>query len=145
MNVTVAEAESLLQTEYYGYTHDSTGQVHVACEQYSLPEEIQQHVDFVTPTLHFDAKLELKKKKRAMDTNEVNNLRKRKTPTAGAAKQIGSPNDGSLPKQGATLSVESLVSELENCDESIVPECLRALYLLPADFPVADGSKFCPV
>ena len=56
-DVTVAEAEELLGTEYYVYEHQS-GHKHIACEKaYHLPEHVSKHVDLVTPTLHFDVKV----------------------------------------------------------------------------------------
>ncbi|KAG1881010.1 peptidase S8/S53 domain-containing protein [Suillus subluteus] len=54
--VTVKEAERLMNTEYNVYTHVS-GQEHVACEAYHLPEHISTRVDFVLPSVNFDVKL----------------------------------------------------------------------------------------
>ncbi|KAF2217659.1 hypothetical protein CERZMDRAFT_108334 [Cercospora zeae-maydis SCOH1-5] len=54
VDATIDEAERLLQTEYHVYEHQSTGQLHVACEQYSIPADLRRHVDFITPTVHFD-------------------------------------------------------------------------------------------
>ncbi|KAH7917848.1 subtilisin-like protein [Leucogyrophana mollusca] len=56
VNSTVAEAEELLRTKYYVYDHN-TGARHVACESYHLPAHVTPHIDFVTPTIHFDAKV----------------------------------------------------------------------------------------
>ncbi len=57
-NVSIAQAEDLLKTEYYVYGHEATGAEHVACgTAYHLPEHVSKHVDLVTPTLHFDVKL----------------------------------------------------------------------------------------
>lgn len=39
------------------YERDISRQPHVACSKYSLPAHINPHVDFVTLTLHFDAKI----------------------------------------------------------------------------------------
>ncbi|KAH7913546.1 peptidase S8/S53 domain-containing protein [Hygrophoropsis aurantiaca] len=55
-NSTTAEAEKLLRAEYYVYIHD-TGVEHVATESYHLPSHMTTHVDFVMPTIHFDAKV----------------------------------------------------------------------------------------
>lgn len=55
-SATVNEAEELLKTRYHVYEHES-GQPHIACEEYSLPTHLQEHVEFVYPTVHFDAKL----------------------------------------------------------------------------------------
>ena len=57
-DVTVAEAESLLKTEYHVYGRDASSATHIACDAaYHLPEHVSKHVELVTPTLHFDVKL----------------------------------------------------------------------------------------
>jgi tripeptidyl-peptidase-1 len=146
VDVTVSEAEGLLNTQYFEYKHAMTGQSHVACEEYSLPEDIKQHIDFVTPTVHFDAKVENPKKRRSLNENEIA-IAKRQTSATGHNVQpgightIGSPGDKSLPKNGGKVSWETVINELENCDVSIVPDCLRALYEFPPNFPANAKSK----
>lgn len=110
-NVTVSEAESLLGAEYYVYQHDVEEQPeHLACAgKYHLPEHVSKHVELVTPTLHFDAK-----------------LRRRNEPSVNA-RTIGQPGQStSYPK--TTGMISELLTELEDCDELITPICLRALY-----------------
>src|SRR5450432_2689064 len=46
-NATVEKAERLLKTTYFQYTHEG-GKVHVACEEYSVPEHLSDHIDFIT-------------------------------------------------------------------------------------------------
>jgi len=146
-NVTISEAEQLLKAKYYEYTHLQTGQTHVACEEYSLPEDVQQHVDFVTPTLHFDVKIENHQKRRSMNKNEVA-IAKRQTAAAGHQVQpgightIGSPGDKSLPKNGGRIPFGTILDQLEHCDKSIVPNCLRALYLFPPNFPASPKNSY---
>ncbi|KAI9046641.1 hypothetical protein LZ554_009383 [Drepanopeziza brunnea f. sp. 'monogermtubi'] len=146
-NVTVSEAETLLKAKFYEFTHVETGQTHVACEEYSVPEYIQKHVDFITPTVHFDAKVDLKKKRRAMTADDIA-LAKRQTSKVGHKVQpgigrtIGSPSDKSLPKLGDKVHFGTIIDELENCDVSIVPNCLRALYLFPASFPTSSKNSY---
>jgi tripeptidyl-peptidase-1 len=53
VNVTVEEAESLLKTQYHVYTNVQTGKDHLACDEYSVPIHIKEHIDFITPTIHF--------------------------------------------------------------------------------------------
>jgi tripeptidyl-peptidase-1 len=136
-NVSAAEAEKLLNTAYFEYVHGTTGQPHIACEAYSLPEYIQEHVDFVTPTVHFDAKVKNPKKRRMLNENEINIAKRQTTTVAGHDVQpgtgisIGSPGDGSLPKSGGEVPFGTILNQLENCDISIVPNCLRVLYEFP--------------
>lgn len=145
-NVTIAEAESLLRAHFYEFTHVETGQTHVACEEYSVPEGIQKHIDFITPTVHFDAKVDLKKKRRAMTAHDIAMVKRQASKVGhkvqpGVGRAIGSPGDKSLPKLGGKIPFGTIIDELKNCDSSIVPNCLRALYLLPPKFLASSKSK----
>lgn len=51
---TVEEAEHLFKTEYWYYQHTDNGGYRLACDDYSLPEEVQKHVDFAMPTIQLD-------------------------------------------------------------------------------------------
>lgn len=53
--VTIAQAEKLLHTQYASYQHVYTGAEVLRCLQYSLPDHIHRHVDFVAPTTSFPA------------------------------------------------------------------------------------------
>lgn len=121
---TVDEAENLLKTEYNVYQHKETGQPHVACEEYSIPYHLTEHVDFVYPTVHFDAKLKRNNKENA-DALE------KRTISPGKDKSLGEPTSFSLPKLGQYMPSSKIITELANCDTQIVPDCLRALYRFP--------------
>ncbi|KIJ15544.1 hypothetical protein PAXINDRAFT_62902, partial [Paxillus involutus ATCC 200175] len=105
VSATVEEAERLLQTEYNLYAH-TTGKEHVACDSYHLPAHISPHVDFVTPTVHFDAKLNRR--------------------STEPARTIGQPGAGSGPKTTGKLNGTPL-GDLSTCNEYITLDCLRAL------------------
>ena len=120
-DASITEVEALLKTEYKVYEH-STGQAHVACDEYSLPQEISEHVDFIMPTVHFDTKIvgdpEKRKEKRGF--------------------RPGSSDNGWLPKKGPTISgpgadpdIAPQPFSLTTCNTQITPDCLRALYNLP--------------
>ncbi|MCJ1227495.1 hypothetical protein MMC12_004151 [Toensbergia leucococca] len=130
-DATVEEAENLLKTEYHVYRH-ADGKPHVACDGYHVPEHVSQHVDFITPTVHFDAKI-------APPPDHLNPKMKRADPSAaagvpvkgGVGKSIGSPGSGSIPKSGGEINIDSIIDQLEDCDVHITPNCLRALYEFP--------------
>ncbi|KIJ66050.1 hypothetical protein HYDPIDRAFT_87640 [Hydnomerulius pinastri MD-312] len=117
---TVQEAEDLLHTSYHVYGHES-GSEHVACESYHLPEHLATHVDFVTPTVHFDAKL-----------SKRDGVRK--------VQPVGLPGEGTGPK--TTGQVSSWIDQLEDCDNHITPLCLRALYGLIYEPLSADNNSY---
>jgi tripeptidyl-peptidase-1 len=130
-NATASQAENLLKTEYHLYEHTS-GHAHVACNEYSLPAHLTEHIDIVTPTVHFDKRIGAP---RHMERGErlpekLRNLNKRELETTNSLHGIlGSPQDASNPKQGAAV-VDALMT-LDNCDSMITPACLRALYNMP--------------
>lgn len=51
---TVEEAERLFSTEYWHYQHVENGGIRLAVDEYSLPEHVQKHIDFVMPTVQLD-------------------------------------------------------------------------------------------
>jgi tripeptidyl-peptidase-1 len=63
---------------------------------------------------------------------------------SGVGNSIGSPGDASLPKNGGKIPFGTVLNELANCDVSIVPDCLRALYQFPPNFPANSKSESTP-
>ena len=153
LDATVAEAEGLLKTKYYLHKHSQTGKPHVGCSEYSIPEYIRPHIDFITPTVHFDTKIPQAKplQQRAFDESILEKRVPQASPsvstaavgapveTKAAVNVITNPNNGFHPKKGADINIQSIITELENCNQFIVPDCLRALYLFPPN--VAANSK----
>ena len=120
-NASLAEAESLLHTEYKFYEHKS-GQGHIACDQYSVPKHLKEHIDLIMPTIHFDVKIVADPAKR----------RKR------GLLNIGDPTSSWLPKKGETISrvgadpnAAAVANSLATCNTQITPLCLQALYGAP--------------
>ena len=150
-DATVKQAEDLLKTKFFRHEH-TTGTPHIGCDAYHIPEHLKDHVDFITPTVHFDIKIPHAQEKRTPAPNAVE---RRATSTAAeghavtskaAVKEITNPNGGSLPKKGANLgsTLENIIMELENCDTFIVPDCLRALYrFVRMDRFSTRKSPFC--
>ncbi|TFY61990.1 hypothetical protein EVJ58_g4155 [Rhodofomes roseus] len=125
VNVTIEEAERLLGTEYYVYQFgEDESHTHVAChEKYHLPEHVSKHVEIVSPTLHFDTK----PRGPAGQWQKVGSRDDASASSNSSAHAIGQPGFGtSFPK--TTGTVQGIIDQLENCDEQIVPNCLRALY-----------------
>ncbi|KAF9243183.1 peptidase S8/S53 domain-containing protein [Melanogaster broomeanus] len=122
VSATIEEAERLLQAEYNLYSHD-TGKKHVACDSYHLPAHVSPHVDFVTPTVHFDAKLT------------------RRSTEPSPARVVGQPGAGSGPKTTGTFYGAEL-SDLATCNEYITLDCLRALYEIPETPYSTPGNTY---
>lgn len=124
VNASIAEVEGLLKTEYKVYEH-TTGQKHIACDEYSVPQDVSQHIDLIMPTIHFDTKI-------------VGDPEQRKQKRDGAFRPGNTDNNGFLPKKGPTISgpgadpdVTPQPFDLSTCNTQITPDCLRALYGFP--------------
>ncbi len=66
VHVTVAEAESLLEAEYYEFSHLSSGKTSIRLASgYNVPSHMVHAIDFVSPTTRFPAisKLQIAPKK----------------------------------------------------------------------------------
>ncbi|KAE9408682.1 subtilisin-like protein [Gymnopus androsaceus JB14] len=107
VEATVEQAEELMNTEYHIFEH-STGQEHIACDEYHLPHNVAPHVEIVLPSVHFDAIIE-------------------KRSSEQPARTVGLPGSGNGPKKGAATSPNTN-SDLSTCDEEITVDCLKALY-----------------
>ena len=126
-DATVEEAERLLEAEYHVYGHGESGRRHVACGEYHVPRHVQAHIDFVTPTVHFDVQV----RERGVEGR------------APGADGIGAWR-GRHPTKMAHAS-EPVVDDLAHCSGNITPDCLRALYgipVLPADAKVHPNNSF---
>ena len=117
----ISEVESLLKTEYKVYQH-TTGQNHIACDDYSVPEQLSQHIDLIMPTIHFDTKI-------------VGDEQHRNQKRDPAFLPGNTNNNGWLPKKGPTIlgpganpDVAPQPFALSTCNTQITPDCLRALY-----------------
>ncbi|KAK7001799.1 serine protease S53 [Favolaschia claudopus] len=104
VNATAGEVERLLQTEYYVYEH-SSGAEQFGCHNYSLPVHIREHIDLIKPTIQFDHRVAAPKRLKKRHVQPSTNVK----------------------TNGVTVSSKTKMS-LDNCDEIITPDCLRALY-----------------
>lgn len=139
VNATTSEVESLLNTEYHVYTHPSGAEqigsfslifflsdadyvLHAGCHSYSVPAHIREHIDLIKPTVHFNHR---------PSPQTRTSLERR-------AGNLGAPTSGRGPKK-STAKV-TITPTLENCDQMITLDCLRALYSVDYK-PVATAKN----
>lgn len=77
------------------------------CEEYNIPATLQSKIDFITPTLHFDAKL---KPRDAKSEKEKRAVSQHINP--------GNPSGGNIPKY-QPLAKSNLIKELSDCDKQV--------------------------
>lgn len=116
----VIEAERLLNTDFYVYEHEN-GKATIGTDRYYVPERVQPHLDFITPTLHFVRPIDKRDNLSSAAANAV-------AAVGRVANAEGSPSMGSLPKERLLPDPFKVISDLRNCSNSTVPICLRTLY-----------------
>ena len=108
------EAGNLLVTEYYIYQHHQTGTQNIACDEYHVPADVQDHVDYITPgtrlRLHPSKVNELKRSHR----DEIIEKRGLKAMYTGLSPIAREGVDGLPPLN------------LTNCDEFVTPQCVKS-------------------
>lgn len=130
-DATVDEAQSLLKTEYYRYQH-SSGHQHVGCTEYHVPEHVSSHIDFITPTVVFDAKRAQSKDKYLRRIKRTKLKAAIGTPIdPNVALEVGAPDSASLPKPGPVVNDSAIAAKVETCGSYMTPTCLRELYQIP--------------
>ncbi|KAJ7320853.1 subtilisin-like protein [Mycena albidolilacea] len=118
LDVTIAEAESLLRAEYYVYSDDEDGSVRVGCHDgYTLPDHVSKHVDLVWPTVHFGGPRSISRRSESVP------------PSSRFGRESGA----------STIPIENLAALAESgCDTSVTLDCLRELYNF--DFTPVSGD-----
>ncbi|KAH9170019.1 subtilisin-like protein [Lactarius sanguifluus] len=120
LDLTVATAERLIDTEYHIYEHPS-GSRRIGCLSYSVPEHISDHVEVIKPTVQVNFHL----------PQYPARLRRRAN-----LNHLSQPPISHLPRALANGAKIDATLSLKNCDRFITPECLRALY----DFRYIAGA-----
>jgi tripeptidyl-peptidase I len=106
-------------TEYHEYQDSHTWGIMPACDEYHLPKHIQEHVDYVFPGAKLVAPVRNKR---------VQIPRSRNRPPF-KLQQLKCPN----PARS---------SDLSQCDITMSPACLAALYKIPAArWPAVEGNS----
>ncbi|KAF2435263.1 subtilisin-like protein [Tothia fuscella] len=117
-HASVDEVETLLGTKYHVYENKHTGEIVGGCDEYSVPGAVREHIDFITPTVHHDHRLELRNSKRLEQ----------------------SPSPHLLPRDLNILGGAN--ASFPGCDQLITPECLRSLYHIPIDNTTHPNNSF---
>ncbi|EGG11812.1 putative aorsin endoprotease precursor [Melampsora larici-populina 98AG31] len=125
VDLTVSQANQLLKTEYGIYDHPD-GNVHIACEEYSVPEYISDHLDLVIPSVHFDMRSNKGKIEQA--SNQKRNNKRRSTIFKREIHSIdvaqGSPLIRKPVPKPQIINSESS-DPFSTCDQTTTLDCLN--------------------
>lgn len=118
---TVDEMEKLFGTRYHLYENAHSGELTISCNAYHVPKSIQEHIDFVSPTIGFDVN----------SVPGLKKLNKRSQPEYGWGPPIGKPMGNWRPQNPGNLN---------NCSGLVTPACIKALYGLPDHVDAVAGN-----
>jgi tripeptidyl-peptidase-1 len=112
-NASVGEVERLLAAEYFVYEHEDSGDLNVACDAYSVPSLMREHIDLITPTVHFNTKLGSRRVPRTRRSSGGSVLRRQ----------------GQLSPRTSLQNASDHTQCVGNA--AMLPSCIRALYGVP--------------
>ncbi|ESK96314.1 protease s8 tripeptidyl peptidase [Moniliophthora roreri MCA 2997] len=111
--IPIDTADSLFDTSFESFVHEASGEQMIRTLEYSIPVDLQSHIDLVHPTTTFVKKI-------------------RSTP------QISFP--APLPPTNETLEERALGAP-SSCNSVVTPSCLESLYGIPATRATQSSNK----
>lgn len=130
------EVEEIMVADFYIFQHTATGTKNVAVDEYHLPQDIQEHVDFITPGIKMrpDPR-ELKKLKHKRDAKLP--IKRDTQPTYTNLRPIGGNQNPAalIPNFSPSLLTP------ENCDKYVTAACMRAQYEIPNNTLASPGNE----
>ena len=114
-SIPVSHANALFGADYSIFKHEATGSQITRTLSYSIPVELQGHLELVHPSISFDV--------------PVN-----QSPANVTRLSLASQNSTASSRIGTRQSVPS------SCEFEITPSCLQALYSIPTE-PATQSTK----
>jgi tripeptidyl-peptidase-1 len=125
-DASTAEVEALIKTEYYKYAHHGTGRTNIGCDEYYLPEHVQEHVDYITPGI------------KLLTPSRPPKLQKRTFGVTTNGTHITKPKMKAMP-ESLTSILASPLSAI--CDLVAIPLCIKTLYNITTPTKAAAGNQ----
>ncbi|KAL7623689.1 hypothetical protein AAE478_005241 [Parahypoxylon ruwenzoriense] len=141
----VSQVEDLLMTDYHVWEHIDTEVKNIACDEYHVPKQVKEHIDYITPGI----KLMGYGNTQAPPSRKRSILREpvSESDLGDLMSERSRDNNRPLPKRTTGSRVEGplrFASPVEpadvasgnftlpgGCDKYITPDCIRALYGIP--------------
>ncbi|CAK7264281.1 hypothetical protein SEPCBS119000_000908 [Sporothrix epigloea] len=132
-DATVSEAEELLMTEYHIYEHTVSGDNDLAAEDYHVPHQVREHIDYVTPGIRLRRDLGNDRRLQRRQQFENQDRRRSLQATSKMKESLGSISSEAFTK----LKPKNLT----NCDYWATPECMRYVYGIPLGSTAYPGNE----
>nr|POE59080.1 tripeptidyl-peptidase sed1 [Quercus suber] len=123
-DATTAELEDLVKAKYHHFEHSALGRTSVACDEYHVPADVREHVDYILPGIkHTETKIG------GRDLSKRNDVSRRSLRLP--------PLPAPLPATISTLL--SLGGAI--CSTVITPDCISRMYNITAATKHAAGNE----
>lgn len=119
-DATTAEVQDLLYTEFHVYEHTATGTENIAAEEYHVPSQVREHIDYITPGIRL-----------RVDPGKAKQLKRRSMAEGLRKRGVTAMNTGAVPIQdvrgNARLPTLPTLTRA-NCDRYVTNQCVRSKY-----------------
>ncbi|KAI1087614.1 subtilisin-like protein [Rostrohypoxylon terebratum] len=147
-DASVDEVEKLLMADYHVWEHVSTGVRDIACDEYHVPKQVKEHIDYITPGIKLmghgntqqppsrnRGEASLPRFGQRVSESELAHVMSERSKRDLPSKRTTGPNvEGPLrfAEPVKTVHIESGNFTLPGgCDEYVTPDCIRAMYGIP--------------
>lgn len=137
------EMEDLMLADFYVFEHITTGTKNVAVDEYHVPHDVQEHIDFITPGIKMRSDpRELKKTKNKRGAEkEAQHLKKRGFQSQHTDLLPVSDQEGNILANAAPAALNISLLTPGNCDFYVTDICIRAQYNIPNNTLAAPGNE----
>jgi tripeptidyl-peptidase-1 len=140
VRATVAQAEKLLHTQYFEFTHEARKRSTIRCLAYKVPHHLQSAIDIIGPTVRFPSSTKPRPTTVAQRVaDEKRNVAALKREQHHLSKLNKRKHHHSKAKAAAIVPDPS-VCLAGPSTLSTTPACLRALYAI-GDYTAAKGTN----
>lgn len=132
VNAPVQQFEKMLKTRYHTYRNVVSGVDHVGTDEYSLPKEISEIVDFVVPGVNM-AKVKARANTPPSTKTTLAAIWEGARDLTPEQQQIVVNASRSSARKGCKKpgTDNNGTASLDHCDQIITPACIQAIYGIP--------------
>ncbi|KAJ3909564.1 subtilisin-like protein [Lentinula edodes] len=137
-NVSVGTAGSMLNATYNVYEHTASGKQSVRTLEYSVPEEVREHIRAIHPTTSFYHSAGAR-------IISLSGHHKSSTPQAAVNNKASSASTSSSTSTSSSSSsaaaIPTSTASFSKCNDTVTPACLQTLYGLPTGVIKTSNSS----
>lgn len=119
--------------DFYIFEHATTGTKNVAVDEYHLPQDIQEYVDYITPGI--------KMRPDPRELKKLKNKRHVEQPEKRGFQSTNTLKDGEAKALAAIANFNTSILTPENCYQYVTAACIRSQYGIPNNTLASPGNE----